>query len=90
MFLALFKWLQKVFIVMEGYIFTTGLLTTYISQTSFRNRANGSLCIIALAELSSIGLITGISFLIDSNFKWVLLLFTIPWILSLVLYVIKR
>ena len=29
-------WLQKVFWVMGGYIFTTGLLTMYVAQTSFR------------------------------------------------------
>ena len=86
----LMNWLQKVFIVMGGYIFTTGLLTIYISQTSFRNRVNGSLGIMALAGLSSIGLMSGVNFLIDSDFKWVLILFTIPWVISFALYLIKR
>ena len=35
---GLLNWLQKVFWVMGGYIFTTGLLTVFISTTSFLNR----------------------------------------------------
>ena len=35
-------WLQKVFWVMGSYIFTTGLLTMYLAQTSFRTRTKGA------------------------------------------------
>ena len=38
-------WLQKVFWVMGGYIFTTGLLTMYVAQTSFRTRTQGAIII---------------------------------------------
>ncbi len=38
---SLLTWLQKVFLVMGGFIFTTGLLTFYISVTSFRTRSSG-------------------------------------------------
>ena len=82
----LLKWLQKVFWVLGGYIFTTGLLTVFISLTSFRKRLPGTFIIVVLVGISSIGLMTDVNFMIGSDFKWVLLTFTLPWIIALILY----
>ena len=82
----LLKWLQKVFWVLGGYIFTTGLLTVFISLTSFRKRLPGTFIIVVLVGISSIGLMTVVNFMIGSDFKWVLLTFTLPWIIALILY----
>ena len=79
-------WLQKVFWVMGGYIFTTGLLTLYIAQTSFRTRTRGAFIIVALAGITSIGSMTIVNFILQSDFKWVLLAFTLPWFIGLVFY----
>lgn len=79
-------WLQKVFWVMGGYIFTSGLLTIFISLTAFRTRSPWAFYILALAGMSSIGLMTVINFIIGSDFKWMLLLFTMPWAIALILY----
>lgn len=83
-------WLQKVFWVMGGYIFTTGLLTVYISFTSFRARKRGVFSIATIVGISSIGLMTAVNFMIDSNFKWVLLVFTLPWVFALILYLLHK
>ena len=83
---GLSAWLQKVFWVMGGYIFTTGLLTVFISFTSFRKRLPGAFSIIALAGISSIGSMTVVNFMISSDFKWLLLIFTLPWAIALILY----
>ena len=83
---GLLNWLQKVFWVMGGYIFTTGLLIIFIALTSFRERLRGAFSIVALAGISSIGSMTAVNFIIGSDFKWVLLTFTLPWIISLTLY----
>jgi hypothetical membrane protein len=83
---GLLNWLQKVFRVMGGYIFTTGLLIVFISVTSFRNRLPGAFGIVALAGISSLGLMTVVNFIISSDFKWLLLLFTLPWATALILY----
>lgn len=40
---GLLIWLQNVFWVMGCYIFTTGVLTVFISLTSFRSRLHGSI-----------------------------------------------
>ena len=79
-------WLQKVFWVMGGYIFTTGLLTVFIALTAFRKRLSGAFSIVILTGISSIGSMTVVNFMIGSGFKWVLLTFTLPWIIGLILY----
>ncbi len=79
-------WLQKVFWVMGCYIFTTGLLTMYVVQTSFRTRTQGAFIIVLVAGITSIGSMAIVNFMLQSDFKWVLLAFTIPWIVSLFLY----
>ena len=83
---GLAHWLQKVFWVMGAYIFTTGLLTIFVSFTSFRKRTPWAFSIVALAGISSIGSMTVVNFMIGSDFKWLLLIFTLPWAIALILY----
>ncbi len=87
---GLSAWLQKVFWVMGGYIFTTGLLTVFISITTFRTRARGIFGIVALAGISSIGVLTMVNFMIGSDFKWLLLAFSLPWVIALILYCFRK
>ena len=87
---GLSSWLQKVFWVMGSYIFTTGFLTIFIAITSFRKRAPEAFIIVAIAGISSIGSMTVVNFIIDSDFKWMLFAFTLPWIISLILYRIHK
>ena len=87
---GLSDWLQKVFWVMGGYIFTTGLLTMYVAKTTFRTRTKGVFIIVSIAGLTSIGSMTMVNFMLQSDFKWVLLAFTIPWFLALILYTFKK
>ena len=79
-------WLQKVFWVMGGYIFTTGLLIIYIAQTAFRSRTQGAFIIVLIAGITSIGSMTIVNFILKSDFKFVLTAFTLPWLISLILY----
>ena len=79
-------WLQKVFWVMGGYIFTTGLLIIYIAQTAFRTRTQGAFIIVLIAGITSIGSMTIVNFILKSDFKFVLTAFTLPWLISLILY----
>ena len=87
---GLIRWLQKVFWVMGGYIFTAGLLTIYIAFSSFQARARGAFPVIALAALSSIGWMTVVNFIIDSDFKWLLLVLALLWVAALILYRIEK
>lgn len=79
-------WLTRVFWVMGGYMFSSGVLTVYLAVTSYRDRAAGAAAIAAISGCSSIGLMVAVNFMIESDFKWLLLAFALPWLVSLSLY----
>ena len=83
-------WLRRVFWVMGGYMFATGLLTFYVAVTTFRTRVRGVAGVVALAGLTSIGSMAAVNFIIGSDFKWLLLSFALIWALALALYWVER
>lgn len=85
-FPGLLHWLPRVFFVLGGYMVSTGILICYMAKTSFRTRAAGVAWVVAVAGLTSTGLMAAVNFVIDSDFRWLLLLFTLPWALSLWLF----
>lgn len=85
-FPGLLLWLPRVFFVLGGYMVSTGILTCYLAKTSFRTRVAGVTWIVGATGLTSIGLMVAVNFVIDSDFKWLLLMFTSPWVLSLWLF----
>ena len=87
---GLLIWLRRVFWVMGGYIFTTGLLTVYVALTAFRSRARGAASVVAVSGLASIGLMVVVNFVIASDFRWLILSFALPWAVALVLHRIER
>lgn len=87
---GLLNWLDKVFWVMGGYIFTTGLFTSYVAQTAFRERRRGVFSVVSFGGLSSLGLMVMINFLIDSDFKWLLLVFSALWLSALGLFLWRK
>lgn len=64
------SWLQNVFAVLGGFIFSTGFLKVVLSRMPA-----SKLLVLALvvAWLFSIALIVGVNFKIQSDFKWQLL-----------------
>lgn len=86
---GLATWLSRVFWVMGGYMFAVGLLTVYLAMTAFRARARGAAIVVAVAGVTSIGLMAAVNFLIHSDFRWLILLFALPYGLALILYRIE-
>ena len=76
-------WLPRVFGVLGGYMIATGLLTVYISATSFRAGTPAAIAIVCVSGLASIGWMVITNFMIDSDFKWLLMVFSLPWIVAL-------
>jgi hypothetical protein len=68
-----------------GFMFTAGLLTIYIAFTVFQRLARNVRSVIALTGLTSIGWMAIVNFMINSDFKWLLLAFNLPWIASVFL-----
>lgn len=87
---GLLVWLRRVFWVMRGLMFATGLLLLHTGQTTFRAHSTGTRIVIGLAALSSIGWMAFVNFLIHSNFKWLIFAFNLPWIAALVLSLGER
>lgn len=83
-------WLRRVFWVMGGHLFAAGLLTFHVAVTTFRARARGAVWVVALAGLTSAGLMAAVNFVIASDFRWLLLSFLLPWVMALLLYWSER
>jgi hypothetical protein len=77
-------WLRRVFWVLGGFMFATGLLTIYIARIAVLHRTRAARLVVALASLTSIGWMTIVNFMIDSDFKWLLIAFNLPWLLALI------
>ena len=83
---GLAPWPARVFGVLGGFLFATGLLTFLVAATNFRaRRPGGAIAIVAIAGVTSIGWMAFTNFLINSDLKWLLLAFTLPWVVALVL-----
>ena len=82
---GLLIWLRRVFWVMGRFMFAAGVLTTYIAVTAFQQLRRGARSVVALASLTSIGWMAIVNFMINSDFKWLLLAFNLPWIVVLIL-----
>lgn len=78
-------WLEKVFWVMGGYMIATGLLTGTLALTAVREGRRGVAIVVAATGLVSIGWMATVNFLLDSDFKWLLLAVALLWPVALVL-----
>lgn len=85
--LRLEAWLSHVFLVMGGYVLATGVLTITLAATSFRAHHWGAAIGVLIGGAASIGLMAVVNFIIDSDFKWVILFMALLWAGSLVLFV---
>jgi hypothetical protein len=75
-------WLTQVFRFMGGYVLATGVLAT----TAFRaSHQKGAAIGVLIGGTASIGWMAAVNFLIDSDFKWVLLGMALLWACNLVL-----
>ena len=83
-------WLTHVFRVMGGYILATGVLAVTLAATSFRAHQPGAAIGALIGGGASIGWMAAVNFIIDSDFKWVLLGMALLWACSLVLFWVEK
>jgi hypothetical protein len=77
-------WLTHVFRVLGGYVVATGALTIALAVTSFRQHHSSAAIGVLIGGAASIGLMAGVNFMINSEFK--LLSLALLWAFSLVLF----
>ena len=83
-------WVTQVFRVMGGYVLATGVLAVTLAATAFRAHQKGAAIGALIGGAASIGWMAAVNFMIDSDFKWVLLGMTLLWACSLVLFWFER
>ena len=83
---ALEQWLHRVFAVMGGFMIGAGALTIFMMMGMPHARKRWTLAIAAFAGLSTVGMMTFANFQLDSDFKWLLLMPSLLWVVGLVLY----
>jgi hypothetical protein len=83
-------WLTHVFQVMGGYVFATGVLMVTLAVTSLRQHSTPAAIGALIGGAASIGWMAVVNFLIDSNFKWVLLAMALLSAASLVLFWVEK
>ena len=81
------SWLVHVFRVMGGDIAATGVLAITLAATSFRDHHPAAAAGAMIGGAASIGWMAAVNFMIDFDFKWVLLGFAMVWAASLVTFV---
>ena len=83
-------WLRNVFTVMGGFIAGCGVLTVLVSVRVVPQCAPGTGITLGFTGLLTVATMSGTNFALDSDFKWLLLVPTIVWLLGLVTYATSR
>ena len=84
------NWLDKVFTVMGGFMTGAGVLTVFLATIVMPLRLKGTSWVIALSGVSTVTLMSGTNFALNSDFKMLLLVPALIWLASLGLYISKR
>jgi hypothetical protein len=82
-------WLNHVFRVMGGYVTATGVLALTLALTAFRQRHVWAVAGAIVAGMASIGWMAAVNFVINSDFKWVLLGFALTWTASIAAFALE-
>ncbi len=75
---------------MGGFITASGLLTTFLAATAVSARLRGTGIVLLLAGLSTVVTMSWTNFVIESNFKWLLLAPAVLWFAGIVAYDLER
>ena len=84
------RWLGHVFKVMGGFMLATGALTVLAACRWLAKRERGTFAALAVAGAASVGLMSAINFLLHSDFRWLLLLPALLWLVGLACYFRER
>lgn len=79
-------WLRIVFTVMGGFMVGAGVLTVFLARMVVPARLKGTGWTIALAGLPTVVLMSAMNFVLHSDFRWVLLLPALIWVVAVALY----
>lgn len=84
------RWLKHVFIVMGGFIAASGVLTAFLAVSAVPARWRGTGVVLSIAGLATVATMSGTNFVIDSQFKWLLLVPAVLWGAGIAAYALER
>ena len=80
------RWLGHVFNVMGGFMVATGALTILVACRLPETRERGTFAALLVAGAASVALMSATNFLLNSDFRWPLLLPALLWLVGLACY----
>ena len=80
------SWLRNVFTVMGGFMAGCGVLTIFVGMRAIPVSLNGTGIALGCAGLLTVATMSWTNFALDSDFKWLLLVPAVAWLLGLVSY----
>ena len=83
-------WLQRVFIVMGGFMAGAGLLTVLVACVAMPSRLWCTSWAIAMSGVLTVGLMSAINFDLQSDFRWLLLVPALGWLAGFALHIARR
>ena len=84
------SWLQKVFTVMGGFIAGAGVLTILMASMVMPRRLKGTSWALGLAGALTVALMSATNFVLQSDFRWLLLVPAVVWTAGLALFIKGR
>ena len=80
------SWLRNVFTVMGGFIAGCGVLIFFVSVRAVPQCLRGTGIALGCVGLLTVATMSWANFVLDSDFKWLLLVPPVAWLLGLVSY----
>ena len=80
------RWLGHVFNVMGGFMVATGAMTVLVAFRFLARRERGTFAALTAAGTASVALMSVTNFLLHSDFRWLLLLPALLWLVGLLCY----
>ena len=80
------SWLRNVFTVMGGFMAGCGVLTIFVGMRAIPVSLNGTGIALGCAGLLTVATMSWTNFALDSDFKWLLLVPAVAWLLGLASY----
>ena len=84
------SWLRNVFTVMGGFIAGCGVLVVFVSVRVVPQCAQGTGIALGFTGLVTVATMSWINFALDSDFKWLLLMPVLAWMVGLATYATDR
>ena len=81
------SWLKNVFTVMGGFMAGCGVLTVFMGVRVLPQCVRGTGIALGIAGALTVATMSWTNFVLDSDFKWLLVTPVVAWLLGLVCYV---